>query len=99
MASGNSLPLRTGRFVSDGTLRTIDTPGFVPKHVSLFNESNGARGDYTDTMLAGSILVHEAGTSAYAATGGITPTGTGFSVGTNAVVNTSGEIIHWVARA
>lgn len=98
MASAGDQPLVTGSFVSDGAAVTVPC-GFRPKKVELLNLSNAARGYWVDTMPDDSVVVAEGGTESYATSDGITPGDASFDVGTNAVINTSGEEVHWVAYA
>jgi hypothetical protein len=98
MASGNSLPIRTGKFTSNGAARTIETPGFRPKMVRFINATNAAHGLWLDTMPDGYVHTQEGGTAALATSNGVTPLAEGFTLGTNAVLNTTAEVIHWVAQ-
>ena len=97
MGSGGTLPLRTGRFTSDGNAKTIETPGFRPLRVELMNESNAAVGVWQDSMPDDSVRTSEGGTDVFSSADGVTPIDEGFILGTNAVLNTDTEIIHWAA--
>lgn len=96
MASGGSLPLRTGSFVGTGAEIAVEV-GYRPKVVRLINLDDPAEGVHVDTMADGEML---AGTDTFAkvAAGGITLTDTGFTVGADANFNTAGEQVHWVAQ-
>ena len=98
MASGGTLPFRTGAFTSDGAARTIETPGFRPKRVTFVNITNFATGVWHDTMPDASVQTQEAGTGAFDTTNGVTPTDEGFTLGANAALNTTAEEIHWTAE-
>lgn len=95
MGSGGTLPTMSGKFVGTGSLVTVDV-GFRPKLVKLVNLTDPAEGTWIDSMADGTAL---AGTDTFAAvsSNGITPTETGFTVGTDANFNTSGETVYWVA--
>lgn len=97
--SGGSLPVRTGSYESDGNALTVDNVGFRPKRVRFVNEGTGAEAEWQDTMPDDSVRTHDSGTDAFATSDGVTPQEDGFAVGTNAVVNTSGEVVHWTAWA
>ena len=97
MASGNSNPLVTGAFTGTGSLITVGSVGFRPKRVTLINLTDPAHGVHLDSMAADSVLV---GTTTFAAvtSDGVTLTDTGFTVGTDANFNTSGEVVYWCAE-
>lgn len=98
MASGGTLPLRTGKFTGTGAAKTIDTPGFKPKVVKFVNQ-DGATAIHTDTMAAASVATQDSGTDAFPTTEGVTLRDEGFAVGTNPVINGDGDTIHWIALA
>jgi hypothetical protein len=97
MASGGTLPVRTGSFTSDGALISVESVGFRPKRVTFVNESNAAIGEWQDSMDDDSVRTSEGGTDAFATSGGVIPLDNGFSLGVNAVLNTATEVIHWTA--
>lgn len=94
----SSLPTRTGSFIGNGATKLIETIGFEPKSVSFVNLTTGARGEWLDSMDAATVVTSDSGTDAVDAANGLTPTLEGFSLGANAVVNASGEEIHYCAR-
>ena len=96
MASGNSNPTRTGAFIGTGALVTIATPGFRPKKVTLINAGDPGIAHHIDGMDDDSCYLDD-GTPALVTSDTITLTDDGFTVGTNAALNTSGEQVFWIA--
>lgn len=100
MASGGSLPSpQTGAYNGTGVAQTIGSVGFQPKYVKFLNKTTGAAAEWSDTMTDAHAVTHDSGTDASLTSQGVTPTDTGFSIGTNAVINNSGDEIHWIAFA
>lgn len=99
MASAGDQPLVTGTYVGTGSALSIDTVGFKPKYIRFVNATTGAEAEYSDTMAADSVRTSDSGVDAFATTGGVTLADTGFDLGTNAVVNTSANVVHWIAFA
>ncbi len=97
MASGNSNPTRTGAFVGTGSLITVNV-GYRPKSVQLVNAGDPGHALHIDTMPDDSCFIDDGGAPAYVTSAAITLTDNGFTVGTNAALNTSGEQVFWVAR-
>jgi hypothetical protein len=93
----------------DGTGAAIDIScGFTPMRVTVFNVETGlSMLTWTDTMAADKgVLQDTAGVLSYLASGGITlyagveaGATEGFTIGTEADINTSGEALHWCAEA
>lgn len=79
--------------------------GFIPQQVRLMNETGLVKAEWVNTMDADSaIKTVTAGTISKITIGGISPyEGTrggdqpGFSIGTDADINVSGEVLHWEA--
>ena len=97
MASGGTLPMVSGSFVGTGAIITVDTVGFRPKRVEFINITNDATGTWQDTFPDDAVHTQEDAAGAYAASDGVTPSDTGFALGTNAVLNTAAEEVHWTA--
>ena len=97
MASGGTLPLVTGAFTATGAAISIETVGFRPKKVTLYNLDDPAMGIHTDTMDDDSLLAIT-DTCAAVSSGGVTLTDEGFDLGTDGNFNTAGEQIHYVAQ-
>jgi len=94
---GTQNPNQTGRYKGTGIAFNIDTPGFTPKYIRFINETTGAEAEWTDQMADGSVRTSDSGTDAFATSNGVTPRNNGFTVGTNAVINTSADVVHWLA--
>lgn len=97
MASGGTLPLVSGAFNATGSIMSIESVGFKPKRVTLYNLDDPAVGVHTDSMAADSVLV-QTDTFVAVSANGVTLTDLGFDIGTDANFNTSGELVHWVAE-
>lgn len=101
MASG-SARIATGKFTATGALITVSMVGFRPQKVELIvtvGTKAGLNAAWHDTMADASAFKRvAAGTGSFVTTGGITPLAGGFSVGTDADMNNSGDTIHWVAH-
>lgn len=93
-----------------GTGALIKVPlEFAPRRVELLNRSGLATAIWTETMPPGSAVKRiTAGTMTYIVTGGVTQVeqqelddgqdpGRGFTIGTDADLNVSGEVVHWTA--
>lgn len=97
MASGGTHPTLVGSFVGTGAAKSIAEVGFRPKYVKFVNTTLGATAEYMDTMAADSVITHDSGTDGLVTTEGVTLTDNGFDLGTNAVINGSTNIVHYVA--
>ena len=76
--------------------------GGMPRSVKLFNVTRNTQGYWNDTMADDSAQItvdSGAGTTdiSLITSGGIIPLASGFSIGTNASLNTSGDTIHYEA--
>jgi len=87
-----------GSFEGTGALITIDKErvGFKPSVVKLVNISDPADATWQEGMGDDAIYSSDDADTAFATSGGIIPTATGFSLGTHAI-NTSGERIFFEA--
>lgn len=97
MASG-AIKKISGSFVGSGSAQDVHVVGFRPKHVKLVNVDGLATLEWFDTMPddAGLKAV-TAGTLSYLTSNGITPLADGFTLGADADMNVSGEVVHFVA--
>ena len=96
MAEG--IPNITGSYVGTGAELTIEV-GFRPKYIKFANFTTGSAAEYMDSMADDSVVTHDSGTDAFPTSGGITLTDSGFTIGTNAAVNTSANVVHYLAVA
>jgi|GEM_PF-3504157 len=84
-----------------GALLTCLT-GFKPMEVTIYNRTGLGVGYWCAGMLDDEALIFDdtgAGTAdaSFATSGGITPTFNGFTIGTNAALNTTSDALYWVA--
>lgn len=85
----------SGSFVSNGSAKTISTPGWQPGKVEV-RCSGGDRGDWFASMPDGHVSkITAAGAVSHATSNGITPTATGFTLGADADLNANGETVYW----
>jgi len=89
--------IRTGSYLGTGAAQTIGTVGFRPRYIKFLNKTTGAAAEWSDTMTDVHAVTHDSGTDASLTSQGVTPTSTGFTLGTNAVINGAAETIHWIA--
>lgn len=94
MGSGSGRTF-TGAVNSTGSLITVNC-GFRPRKVDLYLE-NGDEGHWAEPMAEGSAFKRvTAGTGSTVTTNGVTPTNTGFTLGTDADLNPgTAEVIYW----
>lgn len=103
MSSGVRKAAR-GSFVGTGALINVDTPGFKPGIVNLYNLVGICVAHWQDSMPDGSMIKtvdSGSGTSDIVnvtATTGITPRANGFSLGADTDLNVVGEVVHWEAE-
>ena len=96
MGSGVSREQR-GSFSGTGSLLTVDSVGFRPRQIRLINTASGDEATWTESMADASMYKRvAAGTGAMVTTGGLTPTATGFTLGTDADLNASGEQVLFI---
>lgn len=97
MSSGVSRVM-AGSVVGTGSALSVKTVGFRPKKVELFNATSGDQLEWTQSMAdAAGLKRVAAGTGSFITSNGVTPLGNGFTLGADADVNASGEVVHWVA--
>lgn len=88
-----------GSFTGTGASLDIKVVGFKPRAVRLLNVTAPGKGEWTESMTEGSMVKEiAAGDTSLIATQGITPIATGFNVGTDAVANGAGNLIHYIAE-
>jgi hypothetical protein len=95
MASGDA-KVRVGSFNSTGALVTIEL-GWKPRAVMMWGST--ASGNWGEDMADDSAYKRvTAGTGSTVTSNGITPTSTGFTVGTDSDLNPSSSVVvHYVA--
>lgn len=86
-----------GAFTGTGSEFDVEKVGFRPNVVELFNEDELCFMRWTETMGDAALAIQKDATTSKVTTAGITPIANGFTVGTNADLNTSGELVHFVA--
>ena len=92
-----STRFENGSFIAAGVLVTCNKPGFRPKTVKLVG-ANNVMIEWNDLMEDGHGLKTLAnGTRSTITTGGITPTMSGFTLGTDASLNVAQSIKYEVA--
>lgn len=98
MASGGTLPVITGSYIGTGALITVSV-GYRPKYVQIVNVTDPAIVHHNDMLPDDSFVSQEDGATAYTTSNGVTLTDDGFTVGTDAQINTSGDLCHYLAIA
>lgn len=89
----------TGSATGTGASLDIDTIGFLPRSVTVWNQSGLATIHWQDTMAdASGYKAITAGTHTFITTLGITPRPKGFRFGADTDLNVAGEIFHYEAR-
>ena len=88
-----------GSFEGTGGLLPVNIVGFRPSEVEVLNVDGLATMKWRESMPDASALKEvTAGTKTFETVNGITPLAGGFSLGADADVNVSGEVVHFVAR-
>lgn len=98
------LQVKTGTVTGTGSAINVEC-GFVPKRVEIINETDPGFYVWTDTMADGEMQkTIGAGTTTFESSGGISAyTGAvgsaskGFTIGTDADMNGSSDVIHYFA--
>lgn len=77
--------------------------GFRPVRVTIYNRTKNAQGFWTEAMPVASaqlIIDSGAGTTdvSFVTSAGITPVFNGFTIGTNASLNSASDVIYWIAE-
>jgi hypothetical protein len=94
-----STRFRSGRILATNATINVDSVGFQPSRVELFNEDALTSLEWQASMpdASGKKTV-SAGTITFPTAAGITPRDSGFSIGALADINdTTTEWIHWSA--
>jgi len=94
------MKVMTGAFTGTGTAFNVDTVGFKPGRIEFFNRTGLTRCVFTKEMPAASLakqINHATVQHAFVTTNGVTLRSAGFTVGTDADINTSGELVYWTA--
>lgn len=95
MSSGVRLG-NSGSFVSNGAAKSVKVPGFKPRYVKVVNGASGASLEWFDGMPDDSALKTPAdGNVAMTSSAGITPLDDGFTLGADAAVNNSGDVVYY----
>lgn len=96
MASGFRQAVQ-GAFMSDGAARVVDTPGFRPAKVEVWTDA-GVNGVWLDSMPDAAAFKRLAnGTGSYITSNGVTPDASGFTLGADAALNATGQMVFWSA--
>lgn len=90
--------LVTGSFVGTGAALDVETVGFKPRYVRMWNVSDPGTLEWTDGMADAAGFKHVDGTQTQLSANGVTPIAKGFTLGADADMNVSGEVIHFVAH-
>jgi hypothetical protein len=98
MASGAARQA-TGSFIGTGSAFDVRTVGFRPRIVLLFNVTGLTHASWSEGMAAGSvfkIINHASAQNVLATSNGITQLADGFTVGSDADINTAAEIVYYL---
>lgn len=95
MGSGTNW-VKRGSLAGTGSAIKINT-GFQPVKVELYNEDAPASAVKTDSMAGSNALKRITAGDATYATAVCTMETDGFTIGTDADLNTATETIHWIA--
>lgn len=90
-----------GSYVGTGTAFNVRIVGFRPKKVTLINVTGLTRAEWHNTMADASVFKtfnHASVQHAFVTSNGITPLSNGFTVGTDADLNTAAEIVHYIVE-
>lgn len=87
----------TGVVIGTGALLEVkgDKCGFKPSSVRIVNVTDGSVHVWQDTMPDGYVWEDKGGTQNYRTSGGIIPLADGFSIGTQANLNTALDVLHF----
>lgn len=86
-----------GAYRGTGSELEIEKVGFRPAVVELVNVDDASIMKHMEGMDDASFVLQKAGSTSVVTTEGVTLTDKGFTVGTNADLNTSGELVRFVA--
>ena len=89
----------TGRYLTDATAAAIVIIcGFRPRYVRVLNNTSADKYEWSKGMADASAFKQvAAGTSSAITTLGITPSGSGFTIGLDTDVNVINEQLSWIA--
>lgn len=88
--------IASGTYTGNGTSQSI-TIGWQPKFIIINNQSSGEASCYKTDGMAGDDFIQYASNAEIHTTFGVTITSTGFSVGSRADINGSGDPLSWIA--
>lgn len=99
--AGNSPNVATGTVTGTGSAISIST-GFRPKEIRIYNRTQKATGIWNDAMAdASALLTIDSGVGttdlSFVTSAGLTPSPLGFTIGTNAALNTASDVIYYTA--
>lgn len=97
MSSGVQLS-KNGAVTGTGANLDVRTVGFRPRRVEIVNLDGLVTAFWADTMADATGIKRVTAGTMSAMTAGITPLSDGFRIGTDADLNASGEVLHWVAH-
>ena len=92
--------IMNGSYTGTGVAFNVRTVGFRPRMVELMNEDGLTRCVWTNSMADAALFKtvnHDTAQNAWVTANGITPLSDGFTVGTDADINTDTEKVYWVA--
>jgi hypothetical protein len=84
-------------FVGTGSDLDFEKIGFSPRYVRVVNVTGNCTFEWFQTMADDSAFKQNGGTQSLVTTNGITPLSDGFSLGADADMNVSGEVLHVLA--
>jgi len=99
MPAGDGGQFHAGTYTGTGVALKIEKEvlGFEPKLVHIYNLTDGSFSFWHQNMTDAHVLTQKAGTTSHTTSNGITPLASGFQVGTDAAINASGDVCHWIA--
>lgn len=91
-----------GSFVGTGSAKDIQTIGFRPRSVRIYNVTGNCQATWLDSMADAScqkVVDSGAGTTdvSFITSNGITPLADGFRLGADSDLNVASEIVHFEA--
>jgi hypothetical protein len=96
MASGRSRTF-VGSFIATGASISIAKVGFKPRAVVLINQNDPNLFVHIEGMADAAGFKQKGSASTYVTSNGVTLSNTGFTVGTDADINTDGERVWFIA--
>ena len=104
MAAGDkklSANVASGEVVGTGSAFNVIC-GFKPKHIRIMNRTDNSHSEWNDAMPdASAQLTIDSGAGStdvsFITSNGITPLYNGFTIGTNAALNTASDVVYWTA--